>query len=115
MINDLLPILGISLGLTLIIEEGLAFISGIRAGKDFGLVFLVNLLTNPAAVMGYYYINSFTQLNSVIIKIPIELMVIFIEGFYYKKYSFTIQKPFLFSVFANIFSFGTGLILNAIF
>ena len=38
--NDLLPILGISLGLTLLIEGAFAYITGIRAGKDLVLVFL---------------------------------------------------------------------------
>lgn len=112
--KDLLPVLSISFGLTLLIEEAFAFITGVTSKEDLLLIFLVNLLTNPAAVICYYYITSFTQLNSVIIKIPIELIVIFIEGFYYKKYSVFIKKPFLFSVFANVFSFGTGLILNAI-
>ncbi len=113
--NDLLPILGISLGLTLFVEEAFAFITGIRSGKDLGLVFLVNLLTNPVAVMCYYYVTFCTDLNYFVIKIPIELVVIIIEGLYYRKYASSIHKPFLFSTWANIFSFGTGLILNTIF
>jgi len=112
--DDFLPVLGISLGLTLFIEEVFAFITGIRLGKDLGLVFLLNLLTNPAAVMCYYYVASFANLNYFVIKMPIEIIVILLEGFYYKKYSVSIQKPFLFSAFANTLSFGTGLILNAI-
>ena len=113
--NDLLPILGISLGLTIFIEEAFAFITGIRSGKDLGLVFLVNLLTNPAAVLCYYFFTVYTQMDILIIKIPIELIVIIIEGLYYRKYAGSIHKPFLFSASANIFSFGTGLILNTIF
>lgn len=113
--NDLLPILGISLGLTLLIEGAFAFIKGIRSGKDLVLVFLVNLLTNPAAVLCYYFFTVYTQMNVFIIKIPIELVVILIESLYYRKYASFTHKPFLFSALANIFSFGTGLILNTIF
>lgn len=112
--DGLLPVLGISLGLTLLIEEVFAFITGIRSGKDLGLVFLVNLLTNPAAVMCYYYVASSGNLNNFVIKITIEIIVILVEGFYFKKYSFSIKNPFLFSAFANVLSFGTGLIANAI-
>ena len=83
--------------------------------SHLGLVFLVNLLTNPAAVLCYYIFTVYTQMNILIIKIPIELVVILIEGLYYRKYASSIHKPFLFSASANIFSFGTGLILNAIF
>lgn len=113
--NDLLPILGISLGLTLVIEGVFAYITGIRSGKDLLLVFLVNLLTNPAAVLCYYFFTVYTQMNVFIIKIPIELVVILIESLYYRKYASSIQKPLLFSAFANALSFGTGLIVNAIF
>lgn len=113
--NDLLPILGISLGLTLLIEGAFSYITGICSGKDLLLVFLVNILTNPAAVLCYYFFTVYTQLNVFITKIPIELVVILIEGLYYRKYASTIHKPFLFSAFANALSFGTGLILNAIF
>jgi len=112
--NDLLPVLGISLGFTLLIEGTFAFVTGIRSGKDFLLVFFVNLLTNPAAVMCYYYVVSFANINYLVIKLPIEIIVILVEGFYYKKYSGSIQKPFLFSAFANVLSFGTGLIVNAL-
>lgn len=83
--------------------------------SHLGLVFLVNLLTNPAAVLCYYVFTVYTQMNILIIKIPIELVVILIEGLYYRKYASSIHKPFLFSASANIFSFGTGLILNTIF
>lgn len=83
--------------------------------SHLGLVFLVNLLTNPAAVLCYYIFTVYTQMNILIIKIPIELVVILIEGLYYRKYASSIHKPFLFSASANIFSFGTGLILNTIF
>ncbi len=114
MINEIFPILAISLGLTIVIEEAFAIAIGIRSSKSLVLIFLVNLLTNPAAVLCYYAFTFYSQLNIIIIKIPIELAVILIEGLYYKKYSDTIHRAFLFSASANVFSFATGLILNAI-
>lgn len=114
MINELLPILGLSLGFTILIEEAFALAMGIRSSRGLLLVFLVNLLTNPAAVLCNYIFAYYAQMNILIIKIPIELAVILIEGLYFRKYAGSIKKPFLFSATANIFSFGTGLILNAI-
>lgn len=114
MINEILPILGISLGLTILIEEALAFLAGIRSSKDLILVFLINLLTNPAAVLCYYFLTFNTQMNTLVAKILTELAVILIEYLYYKKYAGSINKPFLFSVSVNVFSFATGLVLNAI-
>jgi hypothetical protein len=115
MINDILPVLGISLGLTVFLEEVFAIIVGIQYSKDLVLVLLVNLLTNPAAVLCYYILAFYIEMNILVLKIPIELAAVIIEGLYYRKYASSIKKPFLFSVSANILSFGTGLILNAIF
>ena len=51
MIPDLLLSLALSLALTLVLELGAAFLLGVRDKKDFLLLFLVNVVTNPPLVL----------------------------------------------------------------
>ena len=83
-----------------------------RDKKDFLLVILVNVLTNPVVVLLYWLAALYTNWNIVIVLLPLELFAIFTEGYYYKKYSSGFRRPYLFSVAANVFSFGTGLLIQ---
>ena len=47
----MLTILGVSLTLTVVLEEGFALAWGLRGRRELALVALVNLLTNPPAVL----------------------------------------------------------------
>jgi len=114
MTNEYLLILGISLGLTVFMEVTLAFIVGIRSSRDLILVLLVNVFTNPAAVICYYIFTFYTQMSILILKILIEIVVILIEGVYYRRYAGSVKRPFMFSALANILSFGAGLVLNTV-
>ncbi len=51
MTADLIRSLALSLSLTLVIELGAAFLLGVRAKKDFLLLVLVNVMTNPPLVL----------------------------------------------------------------
>ncbi len=99
----------ISLLLTLLIECGLARLLRIK-GKDLLLVFLVNVMTNPAAVL-------LSILTGVVrwIQFFIEAVVIFTEGCYYKKYSRRIERGMLVSMLLNGVSYGLGLLFNIVF
>ena len=99
----------ISLLLTLLIECGLAIILRIK-GKDLLLVFLVNLMTNPAAVL----ISILTG-DVQWIQFLIEAVVIFTEGCYYKKYSRCIERGMLVSMLLIGVSYGLGLLFNIVF
>jgi hypothetical protein len=80
--------------------------------KDFLLVVLVNVLTNPVVVLLYWLAASYTDWNTIIVLIPLELFAVFTEGYYYKKYGSSFYRPYLFSATTNVFSFGTGLLIQ---
>jgi hypothetical protein len=80
--------------------------------KDILLVLLVNILTNPVVVLLYWLTIFYTQWNTIIILIPLELFAILTEGYYYKTYGSSFRRPYLFSTAVNIFSFGTGVLIQ---
>lgn len=109
--------LALSLLLTIALEVGFfLFTSKLfaikRNKKDLMLVVLVNVLTNPVVVLLHWLTALYTDWNTVIVLIPLELFAILAEGYYYKKYGDSFSHPYLFSAAANIFSFGTGLLIQ---
>lgn len=106
--SGLLTAFILSLLLTLIFEFLIAVVFKIR-GKDLLLVVLVNILTNPAAVL-----LSLFGGNERIVQLVIEVMVILTEGWYYKKYSSRMKNGFIFSAVANTVSYTLGIILSYI-
>jgi hypothetical protein len=112
MIQSLPAALAISLILTLALETGFFFATGKRDKKDLLLLILVNILTNPAVVLTYWLMVLYTGWNAVIIIIPLEIFAVLTEGFYYKKYGRCFKRPYFFSLAANAFSYGTGVLLQ---
>ena len=110
--GELLAALVISLFLTLIFEVGFFLLTGKRNKRDLLLVCLVNVLTNPVAVLFYWLAVLYTEWNSVIVKIALEFCAITVEGYYYKNYGEEFRHPFAFSIVANVFSFGIGLFIQ---
>lgn len=96
----------LSLLLTIIIEVAVAFAFRIK-GKDLLLVILVNVLTNPVAVL-----LSVLTGDKKCVQLLIELVVIFTEGCYYKKYSAKLKHGLLFSATANGISYSLGILIN---
>jgi len=113
MSGELLFSLGLSLMLTIGFEAGLFLLIGKRNKKDLLLLLLVNILTNPVVVLSYWLVALYTDWNLYIVLIPLELFAVLTEGYYYKKYGQSFKHPFLFSLAANAFSFGTGQLLQA--
>ena len=103
--NELFLKLVISLLLTLVTEFPVAFLFQAK-GKDLLLVFLVNILTNPAVVL----VSTLTG-DRVSLQRILEGMAILAEGFYYNKYSTYMRKGFLCSFCCNLVSYGAGLLL----
>ena len=103
--NELFFKLVISLLLTLVTEFPVAFLFQAK-GKDLLLVFLVNILTNPAVVL----VSTLTG-DRVSLQMILEGMAILAEGFYYNKYSTYMRKGFLCSFCCNLVSYGAGLLL----
>jgi len=108
MTDMLLSALGISLALTLVFELAFSLICGIRGRCDLLLVLLVNVLTNPAAVLIYHLYPPAW------IKLPLELAAISVEALYYSRYARGIRHPVLFSIGVNCFSFTLGAVINFI-
>ena len=93
---------GISFGLTLLIELPVCWLLGMKRRDQLELVFLVNLLTNPAAV--------WLHTSAGIPQIPIEFLVVITECYVY--HSFKIRHPLRLSLLANGISWGLGLVLQ---
>lgn len=95
------------LALTLAIELPLALLWGLR-GQDLILCALANLLTNPTVV-----------LLNLIFPVPwflllLECAAVGIEGLVYLTSARHVRAPFLFSLWANVCSFGLGLVIGGI-
>lgn len=112
MSGQLLNALAFSLILTLVLETGFFLLSGKRGKKDLLLTVMVNILTNPAVVLLYWFAALYTDLNHAIIKIPLEVFAVLTEGYYYKKYGQEFKHPYLFSISANAFSFIIGVVIQ---
>lgn len=104
--------LAASLALTLVLETGFFLLAGKRNKKDLLLLVLVNALTNPAVVLLFWLSALYTRLNRVIVTGVLELLAVWAEGYYYKTRGQEFARPYLFSVAANAFSFGTGILLQ---
>ena len=98
---------GISLGLTLLIELPIGFAMGMREKKHILLMILINVLTNPAAVLLCWLGAA---------QIPVEIAVFVVEaGIYYwfsKDEGFTIKPPILLALVANFVSWGSGILIQ---
>lgn len=91
----------ISLALTLLFELPVVWCFGLRTGRQLLLAVLVNILTNPAAVLLHLW--GIPQL-------PIELAVVALEAFVYRR--FGIRRPLPLSLTANTISWTLGLLIQ---
>jgi hypothetical protein len=98
-----------SLGLTLIFELPLCWFWGLKSRKQLFLAFLVNLLTNPAAVALHWF---------GVPQIPIEIIVLLTEFMVYRSFErhpdYSIRHPFALSLSANGISYGLGILIQLI-
>ncbi|WP_167956095.1 hypothetical protein [Anaerosporobacter faecicola] len=109
---SLYKILIYSLFLTIVIEITYTVLLGYRKKRTLLLVTLVNLLTNPVVVLSYYLLMRHTNWNGTCVKIPLEIMAIYIEGELYKQCHSSIKHPYIFAIGANGFSFLIGCFLR---
>jgi len=95
-----------------VLEAGFFLLVGQRNKKDLLLLLLVNIITNPLVVLVYWLALLYSAWNAVTIKIPLEVFAVLIEGRYYQKYGCDFKRPYLFSLAANMFSYGAGLLIQ---
>ncbi|MBR2717144.1 MAG: hypothetical protein IKD79_05345 [Oscillospiraceae bacterium] len=102
--------LGMSLGLTLVLELAFALLCGKRR-RALLLTALVNLLTNPIVVWSTLLWRMYALPGGALMTALAEILAFLTEGLIYKK-SREFSRPFVFSLCANAFSYGAGLMLN---
>lgn len=110
MINKLPYYMLVALISTIIIETTLGYIFKIRKKKDLINIVLVNIITNPLVVSIGFVINIKYGLNyRRIFMIFIEIVVVILEGFIYKKCM--MNKPYKLSFLLNLGSYLIGKII----
>ena len=114
MLNDLPLILVRCLVLTLVFECGAALLLGVREKPDLITVALVNVMTNPPAVLCMFLTGFFLGRSVRIpVEILLEVLVVVAEGLIYKKLlKYDRIRPMLLSLILNGVSYGLGQIVN---
>ncbi len=113
---DLLEMFGISLLLTIGIELLAAFLLGIHDRKGMLLVILVNVLTNPPAVLCNWLCRLYWEFVPMAGRqIVIEVIVVITEACIYRSFmkdpQWKIKHPGWLSIVANGASWCTGVLL----
>lgn len=98
---------------TIIIELLLALILGVRDKKDILNIILVNTMTNPLLVSLITYITYNRIFNRTVSIVIMEILVVIIEGFTYKKIlKFKKINPYVLSLILNASSYFIGELIN---
>ena len=97
----------VSLILTLVIELSVGYFMGIRGKRNYLLMCLVNLLTNPAVVTLHFLCVNWLGWT-VLPVVVLELAAMVVEGFCCRG---VVKRPWLFAVLVNLFSFMIGGLL----
>ena len=108
----MLAVLGVSLVLTLVLEEGFALAWGLRGRRELALVALVNCLTNPPVVLLYHTAVWLAGWNPLLVTAVLESAAVLVEWRCYRAYSEQVKRPFVFSLLINLFSYSAGCIIN---
>ncbi len=109
----ILEMFGVSLFLTLVIEEIIAGLWGLCGKKYFWLIFLVNTVTNPLAVLSYWIYGIYGSGNSLWVQVVIEIGVVLTEAWIYRAFAkddkWSIRRPIWLAFVSNAVSWGIGL------
>ncbi len=113
--NYLIKMFSVSLVLTLFIEGALAFLWGVRGKREWKVVVLVNVATNPVAVLLYWLYRVYSARTSMLVQLVIEAAVVTVEALVYQSFAEEkknhMKRPVLFAILANVLSFGIGAVL----
>lgn len=107
----------LSLALTLAIETLVAAILGVRKKKDFLLIALVNIVTNPLLAQTLNILNlAHNRRPAWYFVFLLEAAAVIAEGLLYRnRLHFKKIDPFLFSLILNIVSYFGGSVFNEVF
>lgn len=104
----------ISLLLTILVESIIAAICGVRGKYNYITLALINIITNPVVV---YCVNiaRIFKLNEMLLLIILEILVVIVEGYLYKKYlNFKKINPYILALIINFTSWTIGNIIQFI-
>lgn len=98
-----------ALCITIIIEMVVAMLLGLRNPKDYLLLVVVNMLTNPAINSLYHYV--FNGQGGLGLELVLEMGVVLVEGFLFKRLE-EIHHPWFFALLINLASYGVGILVQ---
>ena len=107
----MLAVLGVSLVLTLVLEEGFALAWGLRGRWELTMVALMNCLTNPVVVLLHYTAVTLWRWSALPVTAALEAAAV-VEWWCYRTYSEQVKRPFVFALLINLFSYSAGCIVN---
>lgn len=102
----LIPLL-LSLGLTLVLEGVYGLLWRLKDRRDWLLLLLVNLVTNPIVVTLSRCVGTHWAFVA-----GLETAAVLAEWLAYRRWGRETRPALLFSLCANCFSFFAGLLLN---
>lgn len=105
----MLSTLALSLGLTLVFEGLFALLWGVKDRRDWLLLLIVNVVTNPIVVSLHRLLGG-----GVWITAALEGFAVIAEWLAYRRWGRDTRPAFLFSLCANCFSYFTGVVLNVL-
>mgnify|MGYP005767901623 FL=1 len=108
----MLTVLAGSLALTLVLEELFALLWGLRGRRELTVVALVNVLTNPPVVLLYHTAVGLWGWPAAVVTAVLETAAVLVEWRCYRLCSDQLQRPLLFALLANLFSYGAGRVIN---
>ena len=112
----LIEMFGVSLLLTLIIEFAVAWLFRIPFGREWLPILLVNILTNPMAVLINWLITLYLpQMKTLWIQLPLECVVVVVEFLIYgslSKSGWSCKRPFLLALVSNAASWLVGVVIS---
>lgn len=119
MVIYLVRMFGISLMLTIVTELAIAFLLGLRKRENMLLVLLVNVLTNPPAVLCNWLCRMYLpDYHRIPVQLVIEAVVVIMEAFVYCLFARDerrqIKRPVLLAFAANGCSWLLGLLGSAL-
>lgn len=108
--------MAVCLSLTVIFELLAAFVLGVRKGRDFINVILVNVMTNPIVATVPLWVNlRFGPEQRHIVLACLEAFALLSEAFVYSKVlDFRKIRPLLFSLLLNLCSYTAGELLGPV-
>lgn len=98
-----------SLILTLLLEGVFGLIWGVKGRRDWLLLMLANVVTNPVVNLLYHLVSQQWVFVAVL-----EVSAVAAEWLAYRKWGSSTRPAFLFALCANCFSFFGGLLIQFI-